>query len=451
MIDNRPVVFCLHFLGGSQRSWDEVARRLDSLAQIVALDLPGFGGAADASGATVAAMADSVAAEVRLAAPARWWIAGHSMGAKVAMVVARRAEDGEPGLTGLAGMVLLTGSPPGPEPMEDDRRQAMLGWFAGDAAESRRQAEIFIDGATGKSLDPALREGAVADVLRANPDAWRSWLDHGSREDWTAPIGILSTPAVIVAGADDAELGPAEQRRLLEQHFASARLVILPEAGHLLPMERPDEVSDLISEMLRGPAIPPTYRTLIGSGRVSEHTRELLLARCLDDPAYQPLALAMAEFVTLRAMLSRVVPQKGPAIDLAARIDAGLAVNGGDGWRFADLPPDPDAYRAGLRTLDRADGLPFCKLPPSQQDALLHRAASGELGATGPGVLTPDQMKLWFEDVRADAVRSYVAHPATLARMGYSGIGYGGDGEPKSGFDKIGLDERETWEPEPQA
>ncbi len=37
-------------------------------------------------------------------------------------------------------------------------------------------------------------------------------------------------------------------------------------------------------------------------------------------------------------------------------------------------------------------------------------------------------MRLWFEDVRAQAARLYVAHPATLARMGYSGIGYGGDG-----------------------
>jgi hypothetical protein len=57
------------------------------------------------------------------------------------------------------------------------------------------------------------------------------------------------------------------------------------------------------------------------------------------------------------------------------------------------------------------------------------------------------QMRLWFEDARADAVKLYVAHPDTLARLGYSGIANGGDGMPKSGFARIGVGEREAWEP----
>ena len=452
MTDAQPVVFCLHFLAGSKRSWNEVANRLHTLARVVALDLPGFGEAADHTGYTVTDMADAVAAAIREVKPTRWLLAGHSMGAKVAMVVARRAEDGEPGLAGLAGIALLTGSPPGPEPMEDDRRQTMLGWFAGDAGDSRRQATTYIDGAIGKSLDPAKKEQAVEDVLRANPAAWRAWLAQGSREDWGARIGTLATPAVIIAGGDDAELGPSAQHRLVKPHFSHARLVVLEDAGHLLPMERPGEVSNLLAELLPGPSVPYAYRALINSGRVSEHTRELLLDRALPDhPAYQPATLNPSELAILRAVMSRVLPQKGPAIDLAARIDARLAGDQGDGWRFAALPSDPNAYRAGLRTLDVAAGRAFCSLDPAQQDALLHRAANAHLGAKGPGLLEPAQMKLWFEDIRADAVRTYVAHPATLARMGYSGIGYGGDGEPKSGFHQVGIGEREAWEPEPQA
>jgi len=77
------------------------------------------------------------------------------------------------------------------------------------------------------------------------------------------------------------------------------------------------------------------------------------------------------------------------------------------------------------------------------QDSLLGHVAKG---CFEPGVLDPKQMRLWFEDTRSAAVRLYVAHPATLARMGYSRIGYGGDGEPKSGFVRAGADEREAWE-----
>ena len=43
----------------------------------------------------------------------------HSMGAKVGLAVAWRVEDRE---AGIAGLVLLAGSPPSPEPMEEERR-----------------------------------------------------------------------------------------------------------------------------------------------------------------------------------------------------------------------------------------------------------------------------------------------------------------------------------------
>lgn len=191
------------------------------------------------------------------------------------------------------------------------------------------------------------------------------------------------------------------------------------------------------------------YRALIDSERVSANTRNALLERGqADDPAYQPGALTPAQLGTLRAVLARVVPQSG--IDLAARVDAMLASGTGDGWRFADLPADAAACRAALATLDAvAQGLHghgFTELDADVQDGLLARMAEGRFE---PGRLDPKQMRLWFEDTRAAAVRLYVAHPATLARMGYSGIGYGGDGEPKSGFVHVGADEREAWEPLP--
>ncbi len=456
---DRPTLFCLHFLGGSARAWAAVASRLEPVLRCRAIDLPGFGDACGAIGYTVAEMADAVAAAISAEAPERWLLAGHSMGAKVAAVLARRSEDGAAGLGGLAGLMLLAGSPPGPEPIEQSRRQAMLGWFAGDAAASRGEAEQFID-AAGALLDAELREAVVSEVLRAAPAAWRAWLEFGSREDWSAEIGVLLTPTLLIAGADDADLGAAAQRRLMAPHFAAATLVTLPDAAHLLLLERPDAVAALIAAhaaahfaALAVPPAPPishAYRALIGSDRVSEKTRALLLERARpDDPEYRPQAMLAAEFAILRAVLSRVLPQTAPSIDLAARIDAELG-GGGDGWRFDLLPPDQEAYRAALATLDAAavarHGRSFTALGDAARDGLLADVASARLsGAAGP--LDAAQMQAWFEDLRAAAVRHYVAHPATLARIGYGGIGYGGDGEPKPGFAAVGLGLREPWEP----
>ncbi len=242
----RPVLVCLHYLGGSTREWGGVARALAGSFRVLAVDLPGFGAAATVSGDSVAALADHVAGVVRQAAPGRWVLVGHSMGAKVAAVLARRSEDGEAGLGGLERLVLLAGSPPGPEPMAEARRQAMRGWFAGDPASSRAEAEAFVGANVGAPLPPKLHDQAAADVLRCRRGAWVAWLDGGSKEDWADRIGVLQTPALLVSGADDADLGPEAQRRLVAPHFARAGRAVLQGAKHLLPLERPGPVAALI-------------------------------------------------------------------------------------------------------------------------------------------------------------------------------------------------------------
>ena len=470
---DRPTLFCLHFLGGSARSWSLVVDRLAPALTVIPLDLPGFGDNVHLDGHAVSAMADHVAAAIR-ARPGRFVLAGHSMGAKVAAALGRRAEDGEAGLDALAGLVLVAGSPSSPEPIPPDRRRAMLSWFD-DAtvpgAERAARADGFIAGNVGKALPPAAHALAVADVLRADARAWRAWLTHGSNEDWSATVGVLRTPTLIVAGGADADLGPDAQASLVAPHFASADLLVLEGAGHLLPLERPDALADAIARFVAGlatdaaipapVAIPDLYRRLIESDRVSTRTRAALLDRASpsgDGPA-SPVALTPPVLAILRAALRRVLPQDDGSlsIDLARRIDATLAAGGGDGWRHETLPPDRDAMRLGLLTLDAAarageGGRPFVVLDGDAQDALLAAIASGEPPPAGPDLpdappLDTTQMKIWFEELRALAVRAWVSHPATLARLGHSGIAYGGDGPDKPGFRLIGLGEREDWEP----
>ncbi len=195
--------------------------------------------------------------------------------------------------------------------------------------------------------------------------------------------------------------------------------------------------------------VDATYLELIESDRVSTRTRAALLDRTKnDDPAYSPTVLTQAELVALRAVLDRVLPQYGAPIDLAARLDAAMGAGTGDGWRYADLPPDPTACRMGLAALDGLiPGKAFASLDAGAQDATLAQVAAG--GAMPGNGWTGRQMQRWFEDVRGEVVKLYVAHPATLARIGYSGIGYGGDGDDKPGFRNLEPGGREAWEPKP--
>ena len=87
-------------------------------------------------------------------------------------------------------------------------------------------------------------------MLRANPVAWKAWLEAGSREDWRDRIGVLRTPAVILSGSEDADLGPDAQARLMAPHLAESVHIEMAGAGHLLPLERPDEVARILQEAM---------------------------------------------------------------------------------------------------------------------------------------------------------------------------------------------------------
>lgn len=463
---NRPaddLLFCLHFLGGSARTWDPLTRELAGRMRIVPIDLPGFGEARSVTGYSVDDMADHVTRAIAAAAPARFRIAGHSMGAKVALLLARRAQDGDEALAGLTGLILVSGSPPSPEPIPEDRRTKMLAWIDADADTRAREARDFVRANVCRQLDAEDEDRAVEDVLRADPAAWRAWLQSGSKEDLCERIGILRLPALVLAGSEDADLGPDAQQALTMPHLPHGRLTVIEGVGHLLPLERPNELARLLEEPLTtrqptsAPTVPPDYAALIASDRVNSRLRGALAERAqAPDPAYEPKALDAVELAILRAVFGRLVPV--PGLDLAARLDQRIAKGGGDGWRFAALPTDAFAYREALRTLDAAAHAarshPFVALDGAEQDALLTLAQRGELlvpGALG-GRLDADAMRFWFEDARADAVRLYIAHPAALSRMGFSGIGAGGDGTAPlagnlPGFHQTGLDAPEPWEP----
>ncbi|MCJ2143635.1 alpha/beta hydrolase [Methylobacterium sp. E-066] len=461
-------LFALHFLGGSARTWQPFSRARGDTPTCVPVDLPGFGNAAGATGHSVDAMADHVAAVIRSKAPTRFAIAGHSMGAKVALALARRSEDGEPGLEGLTDLILISGSPPSPEPIPEDRRAKMIAWIDADPETRLREAKAFVRANVGGGLDPEIEARAVADVLQAAPAAWKAWLEAGSHEDLSRRIGILRTPALILAGSEDADLGADAQHALMAPHLAHHRVVTVDGVGHLLPLERPEALADLLRQHIAdrphadtapAPEVPPAYSALIASERVNSRLRTALTERAEpDDPIYQPKTLDPVELTILRAACARVLP--APGLDIAARLDKRLASGAGDGWRFVALPPDPEAYRAALRTLDAAaraaHGRPFVVLDGREQDALLTLAERGDLSVpeTLGGRLDGDRMRFWFEDLRADAVRLWLAHPAALARVGFSGIGAGGDrpgpiADGLPGFHEVGLDAPEPWEPRP--
>ncbi len=242
MPDTSLTFLALHYWAGAGHEFDQLAQLLRPDYRLLAPDLGGFGAApAPAGGFSVDAYADAVATFIEAEQLTRYVLVGHSMGGKIALALAARQP------AGLAGLVLLSPSPPTPEPMTEAARQASLRAWGQPAAAEQTQRTI-----TAHALPAATRRQIVADNLRSSQAAWEAWLLAGSREDISARMGRIGVPCAIVAGDQDAVMSPSvhglETLPLLP---ARTPLEIIGGAGHLLPYEAPEAVAALLARFAR--------------------------------------------------------------------------------------------------------------------------------------------------------------------------------------------------------
>lgn len=192
-----------------------------------------------------------------------------------------------------------------------------------------------------------------------------------------------------------------------------------------------------------GPRVPDAWARVIASDRTDVAVRSTLARRALaDDPSYSPRALSTAQLSLLRDVARRIIPQgEGPGIDLAARVDRMVAAGESDGWRPTGMSTDVETYRTGLDALAGVWMRSAAGQDRVIRDVIDQRVPSGD-------VLTPGQLALWFEDARNDLARVWLSHPASLARVGYSGFATGGTGAEPAGYLVLAAGEREEWEPD---
>lgn len=223
----------MHLLGGSHRTWFPTLPYLDARHHCVVLNTPGFGDAAHVEGYDVEAMVEHVDLTIRQLGLSDCILVGHSMTGKVAAVLASRRPDY------LRGLVLVAPSPPSPQPMTDADRDKQRQY-----GKTRAEAEAFIDEASAIRLADDTREVAIADAQRVNLNAWRAWVEHGSREDWSQRLGTIDYPVLLVCGDADQQVpGADEQRRTTLAAFTQHRLEIIANAGHLMPLQTPQALA----------------------------------------------------------------------------------------------------------------------------------------------------------------------------------------------------------------
>ena len=231
----------LHYFGGSSLEWQAVMSQLSDKYRCVAIDLRGCGDSdAPKTGYSVDDMADDVADLIRVLQLNDFVLIGHSMSGKVALslaagTVTRRQPPG------LKSLILVSPSPPVPEPIPDDERQKLLAGYGQRSAAEKTQKNI-----TAKPIPKATQNQIIADDLRTSKPAWNAWLLSGSKEDISDRMHLITIPISIIVGSEDRALPPDVQNRLVLPYLKNVTLDIIDGAGHLLPWEIPTELADFI-------------------------------------------------------------------------------------------------------------------------------------------------------------------------------------------------------------
>ncbi|WP_434621997.1 alpha/beta fold hydrolase [Azospirillum sp. B2RO_4] len=229
----------LHYWGGSARTWRHVVARLKDRARCVSLDLRGWGGSVALDGRyDLDAMAGDVSEVIAKMGLTRCILVGHSMGGKVAQIVAAKGNDA------LAGLVLIAPSPPTGMPVPAEVREAMLASY--QSAEGVDEALKIL---SHRGLPEEDRRQVVEDTLQGAAGAKREWTKAGmlARLDGIAGIGI---PTLIAVGDCDRVERADALRQIYGEILPAAEFRILPGVGHLSPLEAPSAVADACSDLL---------------------------------------------------------------------------------------------------------------------------------------------------------------------------------------------------------
>jgi pimeloyl-ACP methyl ester carboxylesterase len=233
---SQPTIVLLHGAGFDHTTWALHSRWFAHHGHgVLAPDLPGHGRSLGPPLSTIADMADWTAALLDAAGAAKARLVGHSMGSLIALETAARHPAKVSALHLIGTAATMTVGPDLLKAAEANDHSAvdMVSiWALGF------QAEL------GGSLAPGLwmHSGAQRVLEQGRPGVLFNDLSAcNSYQDALAAAAQITVPATFILGERDM-MTPAKAGKALAAALPNSRTVVLRGAGHMMMVERPDEL-----------------------------------------------------------------------------------------------------------------------------------------------------------------------------------------------------------------
>jgi pimeloyl-ACP methyl ester carboxylesterase len=230
-----PPLVLIHGAGGTHLNWPAEIRRLSGY-EVLALDLPGHGKSEGHGEQTIEGYAAAVLGWMDSIQLYRAFMVGHSMG----------------------GMVVLQLA------LESPRRVSGLGLFSSGA---RLPVDAsLIENTTNRTTFPAALEKIQS--LSYGPAAGERLVQLGMKRlaenrpsvlhndfmacqafDALERLAEIHHPTLVVCGAED-RLAPVRHSQYLASKIEGAELRVIPEAGHMVILEKPGKSVEILRSYL---------------------------------------------------------------------------------------------------------------------------------------------------------------------------------------------------------
>ncbi|MEO6568848.1 MAG: alpha/beta fold hydrolase [Opitutaceae bacterium] len=225
-----PPLVILHGMLGSSRNWQTVGRDLASQFHVFALDLRNHGGSPHTPEMAYGAMVADVIAWLAAMNLTRVTLLGHSMGGKVAMLLACRHPER------VERLVVVDIAPKDYFWVAHRAEFAAMNELSLEHLQSRAEAELRFE---ARVSDWAMRKFLATNLERTPEGGWR-WIVN--LPVLTSALSVLERnpllpddrfagPALFVSGRKSNYVAPADQTEIA-RHFPASKFVVLVDSGH---------------------------------------------------------------------------------------------------------------------------------------------------------------------------------------------------------------------------
>jgi pimeloyl-ACP methyl ester carboxylesterase len=202
---------------------------------------------------SLGALAEAIIKE----APPRFAIAGHSMGGRVALEVARRVPERLIGFSILdTGYEALAPGEAGEREIAGRRSMLALARRSGMRAMARNWLQGMVY--SPRLTEAELIEPIVEMFARRTPELYAMQIQALlTRPDAKSVLTRIRCPSLVMCGSDDAWAPPSRHEIMANMLRHSAKTFgVIPNCGHMSPLERPRAVNDAFRSWIEAMETP---------------------------------------------------------------------------------------------------------------------------------------------------------------------------------------------------